>query len=71
MKKIDPIEEGMYAIETLTNDTFVKLSKKASKVWRLVGWDRVERAYEIVDEDDFCNTKYLKKGKKVFAGFIY
>ena len=33
MKKIDPISEGMYQIETLAKGVFVKLSEKSKTVY--------------------------------------
>jgi hypothetical protein len=71
MKKVDPIVEGMYQIETLTKGVFVKLSEKSKTVYQVVGYERFNRAYELQKFDDINSQKYLKKGKKVFAGFIF
>jgi hypothetical protein len=71
MTKIDPISEGMYQIETLAKGVFVKLNEKSKTVYQVVGYERFNRAYELQNFDDINSQKYLKKGKKVFAGFIF
>lgn len=71
MKKIDPIAEGMYTIETLKKGTFVKLSETSKRVWIVGDYDRTYREYSLTAWDDFCAEKFVKKGKKLFAGFIF
>lgn len=71
MKKIDPIAEGMYAVETLVKGCLVKLSAKSNKVWIVGDYDRSDREYSLTAWDDHCEEKFVKKGKKLFAGFIF
>jgi hypothetical protein len=71
MKKIDPIYEGLYAVETLAKGAFVKLSAKSTTVWTVGDYDRSFREYELHDYNDISRNKWVKKGKKLFAGFCY
>lgn len=71
MKKIDPVEEGYYAIETLAVDTFVRIKSNGKKVYLVKGYDREARMYYLEEYTDCSGYKYLKKGTKVYAGFIY
>lgn len=71
MKKVEPIEEGYYAIETLAPDTFVRIKENHKKVYLVKGYDRSERKYYLEEYTDISGYKYLKKGAMVYAGFEY
>lgn len=71
MKKIEPIEEGYYPVETLVKGCFVKRKEDAKKNYILLGWCKFNRAYVLQDFNDMNNYIYIKKGKKVFTGFVF
>ena len=62
---------GMYNIESLKAGEFVKRKESQNKIYRVAGWCRINRAYEIEDMDDISVSRFLPKGKQVYAGFDY
>lgn len=70
-KKVEPIEEGYYNVETLVKGCFIKRKEDAKKTYTLLGWCKYNRAYECQNFDDMNDCIYIKKGKKVFTGFTF
>jgi hypothetical protein len=63
--------DGFYApVETLKGE-FVKRKSDARKVYRVVGYCRINRKYQLDDCDDISRAIFVKRGTPVFAGFTY
>ena len=50
---------------------FVKRKPEAKKVYRVEGYCRTSRRWELVDCDDVNRCIYVKPGTLLFAGFTY
>lgn len=50
---------------------YVKRSPEAKKVYRVEGYDRALKRWELSDCDDINRTVYVKPGTLLFAGFTY
>jgi hypothetical protein len=50
---------------------FVKRKADAKKVYRVDGYNREAKRYELTDTEDACRTILVKKGTLLFAGFDY
>lgn len=61
----------MKKIEDLKKGEFFKRSETAKKVFCKGEYNRAAKAYEGIDEADFCNVLHFKKGKEVFVNFEY
>lgn len=65
---------GIYNIESLKAGEFVKIivnGEAGLAVWQVAGYCRINRAYEIESMNDISVSRFLKKGKQVYAGFTY
>jgi len=75
IKKVkNPIEGQIYRIEELNKGEFICKIRKGiatKKVYSFEGYCKVNKAYEVIDELDFCADSYLKKGTKVFIAKDY
>ena len=63
-------EAGIYAVETLTRGEYVRKPGK-TKVYKVAGYCRLNKAYQLDDELDISRCIYVKKGTKLEAGFTY
>lgn len=58
-------------IEKLSKKDFLKIKDGSKKTYYLLGYCRTNKAYEIGNWDDISESRYIKKGKKVFIGFEF
>jgi hypothetical protein len=57
-------------VESLKGE-FVKRKPDAAKVYRVEGYCRSSKRWELVDADDVNRCVYVKTGTLLFAGFTY
>lgn len=60
-----------YPVHTLKRGEYIKRKQDARKVYKLAGYCRLNKAYQLDDCDDISRAIYVKKGTAVFAGFTY
>ncbi len=52
-------------------DAYVKRKADSKKVYKLVGWCRFNKKYQLQDVEDISHCLYLKGMTQVFTGFTY
>jgi hypothetical protein len=62
--------EGTKPVEALKGE-FVKRKPDAKKVYRVEGYSRALKRWELSDCDDINRIVYVKPGTLLFAGFTY
>lgn len=55
----------------LLKGEFVKRKYDSQKVYRVAGYDREQRRWQLDDQDDASRAIYVKTGTPLFAGFSY
>ena len=58
-------------LRSVTKGDFVKRKADSKKVYKLVGWCRFNKKYELQDVEDISHCLYLKGMTQVFTGFTY
>ena len=58
-------------LRSVTKGDFVKRKADSKKVYKLVGWCRFNKKYELQDVEDISTCLYLKGMTQVFTGFTY
>lgn len=69
--KADDNVEQMVAVENIKKETLVKRKPDANKVYKLLGYCRINKKYELQDWDDISRCLYVKKGTELFIGFEF
>jgi hypothetical protein len=64
-------DAGYRKLSDLKKGEFFKRKADARKVYRKGDYDRSERKYEAMDEDDISRSIYLKGDALVYVGFDY
>lgn len=64
-------DAGYRALSDLKKGEFFKRKADARKVYRKGDYDRAERKFAGMDEDDISRTIYLKGSTMVYVGFDY
>ena len=62
---------GYRKLSDLKKGEYIKRKADARKVYRKGDYDRAERKYACMDEDDISRTIYLKGDTLVYVGFDY
>lgn len=57
-------------VENLKGE-LVKRKPDAKKVYLVVGYCRISRAYQLDDYGDISRSIYVRKGTVLFTGFTY
>jgi quinolinate synthase len=58
-------------LRSVTKGDYVKRKEDSKKVYKLNGWCRFNKKYELQDVEDISRCLYLKGMTKVFTGFTY
>jgi hypothetical protein len=58
-------------VEKIKKGEFVRRKADSKKTYRLAGYCRTNRAYQLDDEDDISRAIYVKKGTPLYFGFFY
>jgi hypothetical protein len=64
-------DAGYRKLSDLKRGEFFKRKADARKTYRKGDYDRSERKYEAMDEDDISRSTYLKGDVLVYVGFNY
>jgi len=59
------------ALAKVTKGDFVMRKENAKTVYKLNGYCRISKAYELMDTEDISRCIYLKGKTTVFVGFTY
>jgi quinolinate synthase len=58
-------------LNSVTKGDYVKRKPDAKKVYKLNGWCRINKAYELQDVEDISRCLYMKGLALVYVGFTY
>lgn len=58
-------------LRSVTKGDYVKRKEDSKKVYKLNGWCRFNKKYELQDVEDISRCLYLQGLTKVFVGFTY
>lgn len=70
-RKLSNPENGIYRIDTLATGEYVRRITATHKTYRLAGYDRSQRKYQLDDCDDASRCIYIAPTAFVQAGFTY
>jgi hypothetical protein len=65
-------DTGTFALaSTIKKGEYVKRNSDAKKVYRMAGYCRFNKAYQLDDETDISRAIYVKGTVALFVGFTY
>jgi hypothetical protein len=58
-------------INQVTKGDYVKRKESSKKTYKLNGWCRINKRYELQDVEDINHVFYVKSYTPVYVGFTY